>query len=298
VNDPEFREQSIYKTVYPTMTSDVQSRLMAVVYACMRPFARVLLRSGITYKSFAEIAKTAFVHEALLERDSKGRITNASRVAVRTGLSRKEVRRISGEMGVARNSSDEVDHAGPPARVLHAWHFDPRFINEEGSPTDLSFEGDTPNFAELVRAVGGDVPPGAVRAELLRAAAMIELENGMLRPTKRYFVPGDFDEKAITVMSGMLFPFMSGLDHNSNPMRSSGGFIQRIAYARLSAEDQESFRRWSREHATKFIESIDDWLTARQSLAEADSGEPISGMGVFYYEGPEAADLPKPGVEG
>jgi hypothetical protein len=280
------------------MNSDVQSRLMATVYACLRPFARVLLRSGVTYKSFAEIAKTAFIHEAMLERDAKGRITNASRVAVRTGLSRKEVRRVS-ELTLAKDGpkSGAADHAGPPARVLHAWHFDQRFVGTDGSPLDLCFEGGSPSFTELVKAVGGDVPPGAVRAELFRAAAVQELENGLLRPMKRYFVPGDFDEKAITVMSGMLFPFISGLDHNSNPARKSAGFIQRIAYARLNPEDRETFRVWSRAEATRFIESIDDWLTAREIRVDESADDPISGVGVFYYEGPEAADVPKPEPE-
>ncbi len=277
------------------MNSDVQSRLLTTVYACLRPFARVLLRSGVTYKSFAEIAKAAFVHEAMLERDVKGRITNASRVAVRTGLSRKEVRRVS-ELTLVKDGpkSGAADHAGPPARVLHAWHFDQRFVGTDGSPLDLCFEGESPSFAELVKAVGGDVPPGAVRAELVRAAAVQELENGLLRPTKRYFVPGDFDEKAITVMSGMLFPFISGVDHNSNPARKSAGFIQRIAYARLSPDDRETFRIWSRGEATRFIEAIDDWLTAREVRGDESTNDPISGMGVFFYEGPEAVDIPRP----
>ena len=271
---------------------------MATVYACLRPFARVMLRSGVTYKSFAEIAKTAFVHEALLERDAKGRVTNASRVAVRTGLSRKEVRRVS-EMTLVKDGpkSGAADHAGPPARVLHSWHFDQRFVGPDGSPLDLCFEGERPNFTELVKAVGGDVPPGAVRAELLRAAAVQELENGLLRPTKRYFVPGDFDEKAITVLSSMLFPFISGVDHNSNPARKSAGFIQRIAYAKLSPDNREAFRVWSRAEATRFIESIDDWLTTREVMVNESANDPISGVGVFYYEGPEAADLPRPEPE-
>ncbi len=280
------------------MNSDVQSRLMTTVYACLRPFARVMLRSGVTYKSFAEIAKAAFVHEALLERDAKGRVTNASRVAVRTGLSRKEVRRVS-EMTLVKDGpkSGAADHAGPPARVLHSWHFDQRFVGPDGSPLDLCFEGGSPNFTELVKAVGGDVPPGAVRAELLRAAAMQELENGLLRPTKRYFVPGDFDEKAITVLSSMLFPFISGVDHNSNPARKSAGFIQRIAYSKLGPANREAFRVWSRAEATRFIESIDDWLTAREVMVNQSANDPISGIGVFYYEGPEAVDLPRPEPE-
>lgn len=263
---------------------------MATVYACMRPLARVLMRFGITYKTFAEIAKLAFVHEALLESDTKGRATNASRVAVRTGLSRKEVRRVAEGGQVPSGNSGPTDPGGPLARLLHAWHFDPRFLSDEGSPRDLAFDEGDPSFTDLVRSVAGDVPPGAVRAELLRGAAMVELDNGAFRPTKRYFIPSHFDEKAVTVMSAMLFPFLSGLEHNSNPERTVAGYIQRVAYAKLRSEDRDEFRAWSRQQVTNFIESIDDWLSSRQLPLDSD-GEPISAIGAFFYEGPEVEDV-------
>jgi hypothetical protein len=278
------------------MDSDIQSRVMTAMYACMRPLARVMLRSGITYKNFAEVAKSAFVHEAMLERDAKGRNTNSSRVAVRTGLSRKEVRRVSEATQIDRPGAEgKVDHSGPPARVLHLWFTDPRFIDVEKAPLDLPFEGDFPSFSDLVKAAGGDVPPGAVRAELLRASAVTEMPNGSWRPTKRYFVPGDFDEKTVTILSGILFPMISGVAHNSDPNRSGPGFIQRFAFARLGDEDAASFRLWSRDQSRNFIESIDDWLKSKESfLVKTDGRQPIHGIGVFYYEGPEAHGLPKP----
>ena len=155
------------------------------------------------------------------------------------------------------------DHSGPPARVLHLWFTDPRFLDVERAPVDLPFEGDFPSFSDLVKAAGGDVPPGAVRAELLRAAAVTEMPNGSWRPTKRYFVPGDFDEKTVTILSGILFPMISGVAHNSDPNRSGPGFIQRFAFARLGDEDAASFRQWSRDQSRNFIESIDDWLKSK-----------------------------------
>jgi hypothetical protein len=263
----------------------------------MRPLAKVLLRSGITYKSFADVAKRAFVHEAMLERDSKGRTTNISRIAVRTGLSRKDVRRVCEDfVGEPGRISTSVDSSGPPARVLYAWHSDPRFIESTGEPKDLPFEGAIPSFADLVRAVGGDVPPGAVRAELLRAAAIVELENSLLRPLKRYFVPGDFDEKAITILSGILFPLIAGVDHNSNPNRQlNAGYIQRFSYGRLDSDQRPEFRTWSRAEATSFIELIDDWLVSHGAEpACTESDDVISGVGVFFYEGQPADRLPLP----
>jgi hypothetical protein len=281
------------------MNNELQSRLIRSVYACLRPLARLLLRSGVTYKAFGEIAKSAFVHEALIERDSRGRLTNISRVAVRTGLSRKEVRRICEGSDMSDDGqSGGTHHSGPPARVLDAWHCDDRFVSADGGPKDLPFEGDGPAFSDLVRAAGGDVPPGAVRAELLRASAVVELQNGYLRPTKRYFVPADFDEKAITILSGILFPMVAGVDHNSNPSRTSPGFIQRFAFTSLPLESRGPFRAWSREEATRFIEMMNDRLIHDKASGPSSEDEDvITGVGVFFYEGPPADGLPKPKID-
>jgi hypothetical protein len=145
-----------------------------------------------------------------------------------------------------------------------------------------------------VRAVAGDVPPGAVRAELKRAGAIADLEDGRIKVIKRYFVPGDFDEKAITVISGILFPLTAGIDHNSNPSRKTDGFIQRFAYSdRMDPASVPVFRKWARSEATRFIESMDDWLASNgnEALPDQNQGSPdLVGVGVFYYEGAPADD--------
>lgn len=283
------------------MNTEAQDRLLRSIYACLRPLARMFMRSGITFQMFSEVAKSAFVHEAQLERDAKGRLTNISRVAVRTGLSRKEVKRVC-ETSVSSKdgATANIGHFGPPARTLDVWHSDPRFLDALGMPKDLPFEGNAPSFSDAVRSAGGDVPAGAVRAELVRAAAILEMPNGHLRPTKRYFVPGDFDEKAITILSGILFPMIAGVDHNSNPARTSAGFFQRFAFAPLDAEHGAQFRAWSRIEAARFVEMINDRLNSDRIRGIDPTIEPtmpISGIGVFFYEGPVAEALPKPDAD-
>jgi hypothetical protein len=281
------------------MNDGIQTRMLGSLYACLVPIVRILLRYGVTYRQFAEIGKAAFVREAFAETDERGRRTNGSRVSVKTGLSRKEVRRLRDKVlrvaGGVRES--HADHSGPPARVLHAWHSDARFLDRDGLPLALRFDGDGASFSSLVRAVAGDVPPGAVRAELKRASSIAETSDGRVVPTKRYYVPGNVDEKAITVMSGMLFPLAAGIDHNSNPSRTADGFIQRFAYSSgLPRESVPAFRAWSRKEAIAFIESMDDWLAKNESPSNSPRasalGLPeITGVGVFYYEGPAAEDV-------
>jgi hypothetical protein len=127
---------------------------------------------------------------------------------------------------------------------------------------------------------------------------MVELANGHLRPTKRYFVPGDFDEKAIAILSGIAFPMLAGVDHNANPNRTSAGFIQRFAFASLPEGQRPVFRDWSRNESTQFVEMINDRLNKdRIPMDEAGDNDVISGVGVFFYEGSLAERLPKPDVE-
>lgn len=268
--------------------------MLNAVFACLLPIARLLLRAGITYRQFDSVAKRAFVREAMAETDARGRSTNASRVAVKTGLSRKYVRRIRESMADATNSEtgNATDQSGPPSRVLHTWHADARFLDSAGRPRSLLFQDDENGFGALVRAVAGDVPPGAVRAELKRAGAIIDLDDGSLQAVKRYYVPGDVDEKAITVMSGMLFPMAAGIAHNANPVRTADGFIQRFAFSdNLGPQSRLEFKHWSRLQATQFIEAMDDWLAVHENTAGGDqpaSERATAGIGVFYYEGPVA----------
>lgn len=284
------------------MGNEVQDRLLAAVYACLLPLARLLLRTGITYRQFDSVAKRAFVREAMTETDSRGRVANTSRIAVKTGLSRKDVKRVRDLLDEVEGASNlaNPDHWGPPARVLHAWHVDSRFTDEGGAPRRLKFQDEEGSFASLVRAVAGDIPPGAIRAELKKCGALIEEADGSVIAVKRYYVPGDVGEKAVAVVSSILFPVVAGIAHNANPARTVGGFIQRFAYSEtLPPEAADAFRRWSRDQGTRFIESVDDWLAHHEKDGGMRSGSGESttfGMGVFYYEGPSAEEATLPGT--
>jgi Family of unknown function (DUF6502) len=278
------------------MNGNTQTRLLQAVYACLRPLVRLLIRSGITYGQFADMAKLAFVLEAHREKDERGRAINASRVAVKTGISRKEVRRIrlvqphmtAGTIGLG------LDYPAVPAQVLHCWYSDPKYMDANGQPRQLPLIEPSPSFSELVRSVSGDIPLGAIRAELRQAGAIDELGDGTVRALKRYYVPSDFDEKAIAGFPVMLFPVTATMEHNANRRRTSEGFIQRFAFSKsLRPECADEFRRWSRVQATDFIESIDRWLGAHEHPSLSGSSalsKKLAGVGVFYYEGPSAED--------
>jgi hypothetical protein len=272
------------------MSSAIQDRVLAATVTCLRPLARILLRAGINYRQFAEAAKHAFLEEAASERDARGRSANVSRIAVRTGLSRKEVARIRDkrpqQLAAASDLVGEVRNASHAARTLQLWYSDARFVDSSGAPRELPFSGDDASFTAVIRAVGGDVPAGAVRAELLAAGAVVELAAGSLKLVKRYFVPGNVDEDLVIGLTQIVHPVLEGLARNTGREKLEP-FIQRLAYSdRLVPSAVPLFRQIARERATDFVDSVDDWLISNEVKPGTLAAQSLRvGVGVFYYEG-------------
>ena len=73
----------------------VTDTIYAATLRVLRPLVRLLLRYGVPFGAFSELAKGAYVEIAREEFGIPGRKQSDSRVAVLTGLSRKKVHRVS-----------------------------------------------------------------------------------------------------------------------------------------------------------------------------------------------------------
>jgi len=282
------------------MNSTLQVRLIQCISHSLRPLARIMLRSGVGYRQFAELAKLAFVQEAIGEKDARGRRTNLSRVAIRTGISRKEVARLQSQIegrSELTSTARAVDfHSVHAARVLQLWYSDPRFIDSDGSPRTLPFSDQDTSFSSIVKAAGGDVPPGAVRAEMLSAKAVVELDDGSLKPVKRFFVPADLGEELLVGFTHMVIPVLEGLARNTD-YRCTEPFIQRLVYSdRLAPRVVPLFRKQARERVSDFVQSVDDWLSSNEIPDSQVHAAYRYGIGVFYYEGLPSVPEETPGT--
>jgi len=152
-------------------------------------------------------------------------------------------------------------------------------------PIDLPFTSDGLHFGAVVKAAGGDVPPGAVRAELEDAGAVVETVQGLLRPMKRYFVPATGGEDLLVGFTHILQPVLEGISHNTQ-MGCKSPFVQRVAYSdRLSPSSVSVFRGLAQAKASDFVQSLDDWLSSNE-ISEPVRPTELSriGIGVFYFE--------------
>jgi len=268
------------------MQNDIQRQILSAVLLVIRPIARALLRAGIGYREFAEICKTAFVDVAGKDYGLRGRPTNISRVAVMTGLTRKEVRRI-------RDKSEVGDEIGlvkltPMGQVMHRWFTEEKFLAENGSPVVLPFDGAGSSFSSLVKDYGGDIPPGAMRTELKRIGAVEELESGQLRAVKRSVVGIEDHEKLISGLAHVLYPAALAMAHNTELSGKADSWVHLSASTEsVRGNDLGRIRRVSADRAAAFIESVDDFLAAYETLYDSDASDDSTkavGIGVFYFE--------------
>src|SRR5207302_2505394 len=129
------------------MASASITQVLAAARQWLKPLVHVLVRCGVTWKDFAELAKTAYVEVATDQFGKRGRPTNVSRTAVLTGLSRREVRTQREQLDTGPEPLTGYVTKG--SLVLSAWHLEPQFLDAAGKPALLPLDGDGASFPSL-----------------------------------------------------------------------------------------------------------------------------------------------------
>lgn len=255
----------------------------------MRPIVQLLIKNGVGYREFSEISKALFVDVASSEYGLRGRKTNMSRVAVMTGISRKEVRKIRDTPDL--DMLNTVSRVRRPELVLSIWHNDPDYLDRKLYPKRIRFEGRGPTFRDLVSRVGGDIPPKAMLNELIRAGSVIE-EGEKLRVVSRSYIPEPNDPEAILVAGDAIKGLVSTINHNLACEDSEGRFFERRVYSeKLSGDQRPRFRKLARERGELLFRDLNSWLGERESsrgLEEQDGNDnqvtPRIGVGLYFFD--------------
>jgi hypothetical protein len=253
----------------------------------LKPLVRIMLRCGVTYKAFAEVVKTVYVDIASNEFRIPGRKQTDSRIAVITGLSRKEVSRV-GALTLPEDAPDPVLY-NRAARVIKGWVTDADFLDEEGAPRALAFDEGDPDFVDLVRRHSGDAPPRAVLDEMERVEAVARNNDGTLRLIKHSYAPRLDDLEKISLMGGAVGQLLVTMDQNQNGREDRDRPYQRIiSNDKVDAAAAAEFNAFAREESRKFLEKIDQWLDEHE--ASRDDIQMFSrdlrrvGLGLYYFQ--------------
>ncbi|MEP7244123.1 MAG: DUF6502 family protein [Gammaproteobacteria bacterium] len=257
-----------------------------VLEACrqlLRPIIHVLLLCGVTSREFADLAKSAYVDVASKKFGKRGRLTNVSRTAVLTGLSRREVRKQRELLAeVAPVPSGYVAKA---SLVLSTWHLDPEFLAKKGVPARLLLEGERRSFASLVqRCAGADVPATTLLKELIDAGAVRVRARGELEVLQRNFIPHPMHEKLVRLWGSVIADVANTYVHNLTKSPEAQARFERAAVNdRIDPRALPEFRKFLEREGQQFLERADVWLTAHQLSQNDDRSDMALRLGVGTY---------------
>lgn len=247
----------------------------------MEPIIGILLRNGIGHKDLANLCKQLYVQVASQEFGIRGRPTNLSRVAMLTGIDRKEVARIKESLHHSDESQTTQHNQDRLTRVLSGWHQDPDFIDAAGKPLAIPTEGNLPSFAQLARRYGGDMPSSALLKELKINGIVADDSAGLLLPLKRYFVPAQSDPGAL-LRAGSVFNDLGNTLHHNLYKANIGKqqplqFERRATNSHMSAESSAAFREFVEQEGQAFLERVDAWLTANEQPVDNNGNNSEAG---------------------
>jgi hypothetical protein len=254
----------------------------------MTPLVRILLRNGISFREFAEVLKDVFVAVCARDLAMPSRKTTLSRIAIVTGLTRKEVSTIVRDDELRRRALET--NANRAARILEVWHSDTRFLGPYGFPRDLVIDGADPSgtFAGLVREHSGDMPVRAMLDELLRVGAARLLEGGeVVRVLKRTYIPTEMTPEMIQIFSQAVRRYIETVDYNLSLQEAGSRRFDRVVYPdpEIRLVDVPAFQQEVREYLETVVAEIDYKTSSYQRPIDPDHEKTMSvGVGIYFYQ--------------
>jgi uncharacterized protein DUF6502 len=248
--------------------------LVIALRTLLRPIIRLMIALGFNARDFMEVVKIVYTEVATQEYGKRGRDANASRVALLSGLTRREVSRLR-----KVSSHDPLgldDPMVPLGRVLSDWHQDPQYLDETGSPRKLPLQ---PTFMALVNKHRGDIPATTIVKELEEHGS-IKVEQGRAIALSRYFMPFEMDSQAIERFGRVMGDMGNAISRNLLAKeRDQATFEGRAVNELVSTNATDAFRKFLDRRAMAFLEDVDNWLSDH-SEPESDESTRL-GVGIY-----------------
>ena len=211
----------------------------------------------------------------------RGRPTNISRVAILTGFSRREVRRLRDLL--EQEEPTAFDRMNYATRVLTGWYGDDDFVGEDGQPRPLAESGSNPSFDTLCSRYSGDVPATTMLKELRHVGAVTSNDEGRLVVKTRYYMPALTDPEQVLRSGSVLEDLGQTVAYNLH--REEGDqsrFERRASNMNIPASAVPEFRDFVEAEGQAFLERIDAWLSERE---DHDSKNAVRlGVGAYWIE--------------
>lgn len=265
------------------MAGKVKDHLKGALTLMLKPLVRLLIAQGVTHAEFAETAKEVYVESALRDFEVEGKV-NKSRVAILTGLTRKEVKNVIDRVLVEDTPEKRYSR---PERVLAGWFNDPIYTGPYGIPLELPYvstSDDEPSFTDLVRSYSGDMAPKQMLQELLRSGSVVDVD-GRFKAVRRNYVHEALSPKLIRRLGQIGYRVFSTAAKNIDKQADGSGYFDRQVFSDegLTQEIIDKFDLYIKERGQKLLEEIDVWFSSQEKSIGPDESRKNTGFYMVHY---------------
>jgi len=283
----------------PRRLSDARKQFLYALRRVLRPIVKLLIRAGISYDEFVDLARGVYVETAIRDCTDRTDPPTRDRIARLTGLTRQQVDYYIDDDRALPTATPTL--ARVIAQVLHKWHTDPEYLGPYGIPLELEFdEPPGRSVQSLVAEVDPKASPGQVLEELLRAGSVTYSGEKHLRAIKRWFIPPEaFSPHRMEYFGDSLTHLAQTLEYNFSLASAEDKRLERFVFADkgLPRELLPSFEAHARERADQFLADIDDWLSRHTRAESRGAGSRVdTGVNVFLYLDPSSDKRPLSGL--
>ena len=249
----------------------------------LHPLVRILLTHEVAHSEFSEIAKRAYVDVAYKYFSIPKRKQTFSRVSVITGLSRKEVVRLS------NISNDEPTLTKGPlnraVRVISGWLRDPDFLDRNNEPKPLTLRGEVSSFEELVSRYSGDITARAILDELIRVGAVEKTAENVVTLRHHGYIPDESAAEKMDVLSTHAYDLLTTGLHNLTQDKDQLRFQRQVTYHDMPQSVIDEFQKYSHDKCLALLLDFDRWLAEKKKTTDIEHDQPTGrvGVGIYYF---------------
>jgi Family of unknown function (DUF6502) len=156
-------------------------------------------------------------------------------------------------------------HASAIGELLTAWHQQPEYLNDDGSPAPIRMRAHRRSFRRLADKTVPNMDPKTLLRELEQVGAVTIDSNGSIRVQMRSLPVYEDKHLAIQHTLVSLDSFIRTLRHNLKSNTSnSDQLFHRVAWTgNLDSRDIPTLKIHVKRHGQNFLESCDNWMTRR-----------------------------------
>ena len=174
-------------------------------------------------------------------------------------------------------------HASAIGELLTAWHQDPEYLDEFGSPSPIRLSSRRRSFRHLADKTVPKMDPKTLLTELERIGAVTIDPNGLIRVHMRSLPV--YEDKRLAIQHTLisLDSFIRTLRHNldSSPSNSDQLF-HRVAWnGDFDAQEIPKLKIRVKKYGQNFLESCDNWMTRGAKASTRDSRKRKKPVQVF-----------------